>query len=240
MSTPQQKLKAEAKKYLNLKDLFPRHKPDLRTKLSEYQVKKIRSAIKQVKHNSGEYFNQVVPMGHGRKKYMKQAGLPIWQAGIPLSGGAKKNKKLNYVKGELRYERGEHNAQRAIIEIDTRHGEEGVIKSMKAILKNRKGRRVHATANNRVIGSTMPKMNDKIFISETLAVFNKYENAFKANGLVDQNTEDIPENLFVDENNEVWRYIGGDVKKPVKVAPPSEWGMGILFEGAIKSKGKKK
>lgn len=233
MSTPQLALKHRAKKYIDLKYLFPRCKPDLRKKLNKSQVAKINKALDAIEKNYGG-FNQIVPINKGRTKYMDKTGTPRWVKGIPLPGGEKQNIDLNYVDGELKYKRGKkHLAERAIIEIDTAHGEEGVKISVKKILKKKKGRKVLATANNRVIGEFLPRMSDAIFTKRVLYNFNKYENAFMANGLVDEDTENIPHGLFVVDNT-VYRYIGGNKNKPVPVARPMDWGMGIMFEGKTK------
>jgi hypothetical protein len=236
MATPQLELKREAAKYINLeayKKENPRSNLDFRTKLNKYQVKKLQNAINLIKNKFGEYHNQIVPMGTGRARYMEKAGLPSYTAGIPLPGGIKQNKDLKYTGGELQYKRGKHNAQRSIIEIDTANGEQGVIDSLDAIWKTRKGRKATATANNRAIGSVVPTKEKRVFVREVLYVFNKYEQAFQNNGLVDENTENVPEGLFV-QGTTVYRYIGGNKNKPVPVAHPSDWGMGVMFEGSIK------
>src|SRR5574337_591630 len=94
MSTPQKSLKDDARKYLSLPDLFPKGSPDFRRKLNNYQAKKIRAALREIKNIGGMYATHIVPRGRGRKKYMADHDLPPYMRGIFLSGGAKVNTNL--------------------------------------------------------------------------------------------------------------------------------------------------
>lgn len=231
MSTPQMSLKKEAAKYLSLADLFPKGKPDLRRNLNKYQEKKIKKAVAEIKKLGGEYHGDMVPVGRGRKKFLTERGLPKYARGVFLPGGTKKNKQVKYVDGELRYTRG--NSERSLTEINTLDGEAGVIKSVAEIWKKRAGRSVTATAGGRAISSIAGIKNKQLFTREILYTFNKYENAFLAQQIgVDENTENVPHGLIVIDGVVYRDRKGKHGLTPV--ARPSDWGMGVLFEGKAK------
>jgi hypothetical protein len=211
----QKKLKIDAKKFLSLKDLFPKKPPDFRKKLTPYQAKKIRAAIKAVKDFGGEYSEQIVPMGRGRKKYLDQAGLPPYMRGIFLSGGEKINKKLEFVGGAIKYERG--GSPRERYELFTEGGADELIDSAKEILIHRKNRKAAITANGRVIGAAYPLRKNDLIIREAVYIFNKYATMY---------------------DNEEYRDRFN--KGQVLAAHPSTWGMGILFETGSGKNGTKK
>lgn len=209
-------------------------KPDLRTKLSPYQVKKINKAIAAAKDYLGEYHKGVVPMGTGRKKYMQEAGAPSWLRGIVRPGGTKLNSNLRYIGGEILYERnGTPRSQSN--DLDTSAGENEFISSAQKVLKNRRGRKATMTANGRRIGSIIPTRDSDLLISEGVRVFNKYSRAFYANEKPD---EELEREFERGHNGDVyrWRSQGNGKKFLQKVAHPSEWGMAVLFEGTARKK----
>lgn len=221
MSSPQKSLKAEAKKFLSLPDLFPKGAPDFRKKLTPYQVKKIRAALNTVKTLGGEYARDITPMGKGRKKYLEKSGLPRYMRGIFLPGGEKINKNLQFIGGAVRYERGNKETReydtRERFELDTSGDDADLIASAKDIVKFRAGRKAAITANGRVIGAAYPLRSNDLIVREAAYIFNKYAE-MSAKGELR-----IPKN-------------GGQVL----AAHPSVWGMGVLFEGEPKNSGKGK
>jgi len=205
MSTPDKKdLKQEAKKYLSIKDLFTRAKPDLRRKLTKYQAEKIRKAVEEVKQYGGGKVGQFVPMGRGRKKYMQDHGLPEWLGGIFLPGGAAVTKNLKYVKGEVYYERG--GSPRSWQELNTSGGEEELLDSADKILKKRKRRTAALTANGFVIGGAQNLKSNSLIKKEAVHIFLKYAE--------------------MSDNGEMRKHNGA----LTRAAHPNTWGMGILFE----------
>lgn len=224
-------LKKDVEKYISVKSLFPNARPNFKTGLTEYQAKKIRKAIKNVKNILGENQNQIVPIGRGRKKYMEQAGLPVYMRGVALSGGEKQNSDVKYIAGELRYKRGKNKSPRSIIRLDTAHGEDGLIKSLKAELKKRGKRKTALTANNRAMAAHQNMNTNQLIIKEALYIYNKYESAYSISGTgaVNEDTENVPSG-FIIIGKEIYRDRG---KRHglTKVARPSDWGMGLLFEG---------
>lgn len=210
-----------------MRALFPKKPPDFRRNLSPYQEKKIKKALREVKNYGGAYVADFVPMGRGRKKYLADADLPPYMRGIFLPGGEKVNKKLQFVKGAIKYERGGQERER--YELETGGDENDLIDSAKEILKNRKNRRATITANGRAIGGAANMKDNGTVLKEASYIFLKYAE--------------------MHEKGEVReRMLKGGMVREI-AAHPNEWGMGILFErggtdvnrtGRKKQTGKKK
>ena len=147
-------------------------------------------------------------MGKGRKKYLKEAGLPLYMRGIYIPGGTKVNSRVEYVSGVVRYMRG--NAMRGRIDLDCK-SEESTEQSARDALRARpKGFSAALTANGRVIAGEINMDDDELVVTSALYIFNKYAD-MAANGEI--------------------RYINsGGQKHAVRAAHPSQWGIGILFE----------
>jgi hypothetical protein len=225
---PPKLLKKDISDKIDLGELFPRSKPNFKTGLTKYQAGKINKAIAELiklSGNSGddktldELLKDFVPMKRGRKKYSADTGYPSYFKGIFLSGGKKHNTNVSYSNGEIKYNRGSSTRYRR--EIDTT-SEEAVENSTREILKNRKRRRTHITANGRVIGSTQARMtSNDVVIREALYIFNKYAQA-------------------ANSGEYRTRTDGRHAGKEQLAAHPSVWGMGILFEGKENNGTKKK
>ena len=213
MATPQKKLKADARKLLDIRALFPKGSPDLRRNLTEYQAKKIRRAIREITKEGGGSLDEFIPVGTGRKKYMHDHGLPGYFKGIFLPGGTKKNDKVEYIGGGLLYERDNTKRTRFLIDATS---EETVKKSIKNIWKKKaENEKAAITSDGRVIGSAQNRIDIDALMIEALYLRNKYALA-AANG-------------EMREIKNGHRNKDG-TKKIVAAAHPSEWPMGVLFE----------
>ena len=201
MSTPFLELKKEARKFIDIKKLFPNSAIDLRKKLTPYQTRKIKQSIAEVKQFGGGKINQFVVMRAGRAKYMRDNGLPVWLRGIFLPGGEKINRDLHYIKNEVRYTRG--GAARARTELDTSGDEQVLLKSADKILKNRKRRTTALTANGFVIGSAQNMRTNELIKKEAVHIFLKYSTMYE--------NEEFREGKY----------------KTTKAAHPSDWGTGL-------------
>ncbi len=100
-----------AKKYLDIKSLFPRSKNIGKAPLTDYQQRKISKEIRALTNLAGGItflerdfikINRTKTM----KEYLKNAGIPKASKGVLLSGGDKINKKVTIKSGVLFYERG--------------------------------------------------------------------------------------------------------------------------------------
>lgn len=219
MSTSQKSLKAEARKYLSLPDLFPKGAPDLRKKLSEYQVKKIRRALGEIQQQGGRYFGDFVPIGRGRKKFQQSQGLPTYFKGTFLPGGEKKNSGVEFIGGGLLYVK--DGAERVRFEINTT-SEDTVKISVRAIWQEKnKGTRAAITAAGRVIGSAQGMTDLRTLTTQALYIWNKYTLAAD-NGEMRQ--------------VKAWGLKPDGTPYFVPAAHPGTWPMGVLFEAPPKKK----
>lgn len=172
-----------------------------------------------MENHFGGYVRDITPIGRGRKKYMAEHGLPAYFIGVDLPGGTKVNSNVEYINGEFRYERA--GQLRSRMELETRYTEVELIASAKKLLKMRKGRKAALTARGRVMGQIPATKNENVLIKEAVYTYNKYEG------------------MFARGEQRERRNANGTVYYQ-DAAHPSEWGMGILFEGKIVTKGKAK
>jgi len=121
-----------------------------------------------------------------------------------MSGGAKVNKNVKYIKGEFYYERG--GKPRTRMELDTSGTVEDLLNSADYVLKRRKNRTTALTANGRVIGMAQNMRTNDIIKSQASFIFLKYSE--------------------MADNGEYRKHNGA----LTKAAHPAEWGIGILFE----------
>ena len=216
MATPHLELKKHAKKYLDLHALFPHTKLDLRLPLSDYQRKKINQELSILKKKDNGTLNNFVPMGRGRKKYLRDNNLPPSWKGVFLSGGAKVNTELKYIGGEVQYKRGGAPRARSN-DLDTSSDDIALIASAKKILKRRAGRLAGVTAAGKKISSIMSGTNETLLIKEAVRVFNKYAD-------------------MSDRGEQRIRRLSSGIEYFQDAAHPAEWGMAILFEGKKRAK----
>lgn len=173
------------------------------------QKGKITKALNTVKKLGGGYESDIVPIGKGRTKYMRDNNLPAYMRGIYLPGGAKVNKNVQYVAGGIYYERG--GAKRERHELNTALDDRALIESAKQILKGRKNRTTSITAAGRVIGSAQGMRDNATIIKEAVYIFNKYAQ-------------------MADKGETRTRKYASGAEYQAKAAHPSTWGMGVLFE----------
>lgn len=193
---------------MDLKVLFPKSKVNSRTKLSEYQSRKIRRALREVEKVADGYSamqNDFVPMKNA-KAYATKQGLPKYLKGIFLKGGGRDNTKAIYDKNkhEIHYERG--GSGRILRPLNNWSHRVLMGDVDRAIIElPRKGEK-YLTANGRVIRNT-GTTDDQSLKMNASQIFNKYKE--------------------MAERGE-YRNRGQDEK--TKAAHPKEWGIGILFE----------
>lgn len=177
--------------------------------------------IREVKNALGARADDIVPIGRGRKKFLIDNGYPVFARGVDLPGGEKINSDVHYTGGKLFYTRG--NERRIRTRIYTDGTEDDLIKSVKDILRDKpRNWRTSITASGRVIGSAQ-NLTNKAAITEALYIWHKYS--------------DMAGQYF--EQGEDGNYMRARRNKDgttylQKVAHPSEWGMGILFEQKLK------
>ena len=237
MSTRRQALKNEAAQYFVLKDLFPKSNFDSRRKLTDYQAKKISKTLRRFKIEHKEDLHRMTPIGRGRKAYLKSHDQPDYYIGTFLSGGRKVNTDVKYQGGELLYNRKGSPRARSN-DLDTSGDDEAFIKSAKAVLKKRAGRKAGITAGGKVIGAVIPTRENDLIIKEGVRIFNKYGWAFDGKLTPSQ----IEQYNLIDINGQIYRERTNPngTKYLQEVAHPSEWGMAIYFEGKKEEKPKKK
>lgn len=198
--------KKEIEKLIVLRDLFPRSKPNFKTGLTEYQAKKINSALKNIRELYPNT-SKIVPMRTGRKAYAEKNGLPSYIRGIPLPGGTTVNTQLNYSakNDNISYRRAGQKNSHYQLDISD---EEKLIASAKKILKQRNHRLATITFFGRALGAVRPTEDDDLLIREMVYYFNKYiKHAGETRRTRDQRGRTVYQTL------------------------PEHWDMGILFEG---------
>lgn len=103
-------LYAEARRFLNLKMLFPKKIPSANN-ISEYQAKKMRAALREFHAATAAFgdrgdFIRLRP-SKGLILHNQKTGAPIYSAGVFVRGGAKTNKNVTVRGGALHYTRGD-------------------------------------------------------------------------------------------------------------------------------------
>ena len=198
--------KKELEKLIVLRDLFPKSKPNFKTGLTEYQAKKINSALKTIRALFPTT-SKIVPLRGGRHAYAEKNNLPKYIRGIPLPGGPEVNTQLYYSakNNDISYhragERREHH------QLDT-SSKKKLIASAKKILKNRQHRLATVTFFGRALGAVRPTEDDDLLIKEMVFFWLKYtRHAGETVRTRDQRGRTVYQKL------------------------PEHWEMGILFEG---------
>jgi hypothetical protein len=202
----QKELKKLAKRLIDKKVLFPRSNIDYRGKLSNYQVRKINKALREIEavaDGQRAMTRDFVPL-KGYKKYNKDNKLPPYMKGIFLNGGDRDNKYVSYRNGQVSYIRG--NAERIYTPLNN-WSERIMVEELKAaVIKLPTEGEKSLTANGRQMRNTTVSKDSDLEIQARM-IFNKYK-SMAAAGEKRQN---------------------GNL-----AAHPKKWGIGVLWEAPPK------
>jgi hypothetical protein len=206
-------LKREAKKYIDLPELFPGG-IDLRTKLSDYQAKKIRAALREVEKIADGMTamrKDFVPVKH-MKQYASKNKLPKYLKGVFMNGGADINKMAAFdsKSGRLSYVRGF--TERDFVPLNC-WSERSMMLELNEELKRTDEGMLYLAANGRVMRGTQAPTDDKEYIRVMARlIFTTYKD--------------------MSDRGEM-RRVG--TKHKTLAAHPNKWGIGLIFEKAEKT-----
>jgi hypothetical protein len=228
--TSQKELKKIASQFIDFKELFPKSTVNSRTKMNDYQSRKIKSAIRDIAKNATQIPHEkisrikiadigtildrdFVPL-KGAKKYMKDKGLQTYNKGIFLTGGSRDNKNAVYSKGAIRYERGD--SERTFYQLNN-WSERTLRTSFREAIDTLPSEGIkRLTANGRAVRNMSTRTNpeaadDELLEELAVQVYNKYKSMALAG-----------------EYRNIPNAKGGFSK--VLAAHPKKWGLGILHE----------